>query len=58
MDTEHYKNIILSFLENDAFYDKFIKYKQQKKTLKNVASLLLKHGKKPDKKRNRLRHEL
>ncbi|XP_029641447.1 uncharacterized protein LOC115215981 [Octopus sinensis] len=44
MDTEHYKKLVLSMLENEAFYEKIMNYKQQK-TMKNLASLILLHGK-------------
>ncbi|XP_029648835.1 uncharacterized protein LOC115222656 [Octopus sinensis] len=46
MDTEHYKKLVPSILENEAFYEKVINYKQQK-TMKNLASLILLHGKGP-----------
>ncbi|XP_014781979.1 uncharacterized protein LOC106877555 [Octopus bimaculoides] len=44
MDTEYYKKLALSILENDSFYEKVANYRQQK-TLKNLETLILKLGK-------------
>ncbi|XP_029646732.1 uncharacterized protein LOC115220725 [Octopus sinensis] len=43
MDTEYYKNLILSMLENNTYYEK-LTYNNPQKTLKNLSSLFQIHG--------------
>eukprot|EP00106_Octopus_bimaculoides_P007746 XP_014775188.1 PREDICTED: uncharacterized protein LOC106872641 [Octopus bimaculoides] len=43
MDTDFYKHLVLSLLNDHSFYETITNYKQQK-TLKNLTTLILQHG--------------